>query len=98
MQKLIVVRGLPGAGKSSFAAALVKAGIADRHHEADMWMYNSDGEYAFDMRLLSACHGMCASMTEFDLADGASVVLSNTYIRGWELAGAVKLARKWAYR
>jgi len=46
MSYLVIIRGLPGSGKSTFAKKFVEKGF--KHYEADMWMVDKDGNYSFD--------------------------------------------------
>lgn len=53
MTSLVIVRGLPGSGKSTVAKKLVKAGYT--HIEADMYHINKrTGAYEFDIKRKTA--------------------------------------------
>ena len=74
---LYLVRGVSGAGKSTFAATLANSlGIA--YYEADAYFTTADGAYNFDPKQLPAAHSDCKYWTNLDLSDGYSVVVSNT--------------------
>lgn len=77
MNKLILVRGLPGSGKSTIAARL--AGMLYYNHlETDQyWMV--DGEYKFDINRLTEAHEWCLETTRKHLENGNGVVVSNTF-------------------
>ena len=51
---LILLRGLPGAGKSTLAKMM-----SDSHYEADMYFTNDEGEYHFDPLKLKQAHQWC---------------------------------------
>lgn len=80
---LILVRGLPGSGKSTFARTLVKAGY--EHVETDMWHTDAEGNYRFDGSKLAEYHRYCQETTAYMLAEGRNVVVSNTFVKRWEL-------------
>lgn len=71
--KLIIVRGIPGSGKSTFAKSL---GIP--HFEADQYFVGDDGVYRFDFAKLGAAHSWCREQVAKTLFNGESVVVSNT--------------------
>lgn len=74
---LYLVRGVSGAGKSTFAATLANSlGIA--YYEADAFLVNREGEYTFNPELLHTAHSVCQSWVKKDLSRGFSVVVSNT--------------------
>lgn len=62
---VIVMRGLPGSGKSYYANghSLTPAEAADRGNvtvlSADHFFYNSEGEYVFEPSNLGAAHAFC---------------------------------------
>lgn len=82
MNCLVLVRGLPGSGKSTFAQALALTGY--EHYEADMF-HMVDGQYKFDPARVSEAHAWCLEMATAALESGKSVVVSNTFTRLWEM-------------
>ena len=90
MKRLYLVRGVPGSGKSTFAKSL---GIDD-HFEADMWFGDNGG---FDHTKLKDAHEWCQSMTQSALCCGRDVVVSNTFIKRWELQPYIDCALRYGY-
>lgn len=80
MIQLVLVRGLPGSGKSTIAKAM--AGFV--HLEADMF-HVVDGEYKFDKNNQRKAHEWCQRETFIALQQGKNVVVSNTFTQKWEL-------------
>lgn len=79
--RLVLVRGLPGSGKSTFAKSL--PGFI--HFEADMWQIDSDGNYQFGITPIKIAHQNCQNATRLCLEAGYNVVVSNTFTRRWEM-------------
>ncbi len=77
MLSLVIVRGLPGSGKSTYARSLSQKGFA--HVEADMFFTDKKGVYRFSPRHLKSAHRWCQSMTRQHLEEGRSVVVANTF-------------------
>lgn len=88
--KLILIRGLPGSGTSTLA----KTYKMD-HFEADMYFISSRGEYVFQPEKLKQAHAWCRYKTGQSLANQRSVVVSNTFVRLWEMKSYEKLANKY---
>lgn len=73
---LYLVRGISGAGKSTFAQDLA-AGRGITCCEADQY-FMSDDVYDFDPAELPSAHADCQYRTKLELMLGKSVVVSNT--------------------
>ena len=89
--KLTLIRGLPGSGKSTMARNLDAV-----HLEADMYFTDCEGTYNFDPALIKDAHQWCQSEAECHLSEGTDVVVSNTFIKRWEMESYFKLAKKYS--
>jgi len=93
VKQLILLRGLPGSGKSTFANLL--GGI---HVEADQY-FMQDGEYKFDASKLKQAHNWCKLRVEHSMEDGADkITVSNTFTQEWEMDAYFELAEKYGYQ
>lgn len=80
--KLILLRGVPGSGKSTYA----KTNFPDFPlMEADTYFIGNDGVYRFNKDYLPDAHRWCQVETRSFLRRGQSVVVANTFTRIWEL-------------
>lgn len=75
--KLILLRGLPGAGKSTFACAL-SCSMGIPFIEADQFFIDSTGKYNFEPLHIKQAHAWCQERTKLYLANGFNVIVSNT--------------------
>jgi adenylate kinase family enzyme len=90
MSKLVLVRGLPGSGKSTFARELSAAGYV--HLETDMWFIDADaGGYVFNPRYLSEAHKWCQEQAATYIYQMSNVVVSNTFTQLWEMEPYFKM-------
>ena len=89
--RLVLIRGLPGSGKSTIAKALAKSGF--EHYEADTYHLNDEGEYRFDRANAKAAHEWCQQETRKALESGKNVVVSNTFTQLWEMAPYFEMAK-----
>lgn len=92
--KLILVRGISGSGKTTYAKELLKHDPSVSHYEADMFFYKN-GEYNFDPKKLKDAHNWCIKQTEIDLMFGKSVIVSNTFTQKWEIEPYIELGKKY---
>ncbi len=96
MKKLILLRGLPGSGKSTFAKSISNA--LTGHIEADMY-FIQDGEYKFDASKLRQAHAWCQNQVEkWMVPQGLDdIIVSNTFTQEWEMGPYYKLAEENGY-
>lgn len=87
MPRLVLVRGLPGSGKSTYAKSL-----SIHHVEADMYFVNKHGTYQFNPHKLHQAHKWCQGQTEHLLKNGQDVVVSNTFVEHWEMKPYMEMA------
>lgn len=89
-QELVLIRGLPGSGKSTMARAM--AGYV--HLEADIFFVGDDGMYRYDHKKIKDAHQWCQRETYKALKQGKNVVVSNTFTRRFEMEPYFGMARK----
>lgn len=78
----MLIRGLPGSGKSTIAKGMVADGFV--HFEADMF-FTVDGVYTYDATRIRDAHAWCQRVTRQALREGQRVVVSNTFTRLQEM-------------
>ena len=99
MKSLYLLRGLPGAGKSTLAKKL-----GDAHFEADMYFTNENGQYIFNGADIKKAHEWCQNEVQLAMilnhtsGLNESIVVSNTFTQEWEMAPYYKLAETYGYR
>lgn len=101
MKNLILLRGLPGAGKSSFAKTMWSEYVVC---EADDY-FVENGEYKFNARDLPKAHNWCKFRVEVFMKDNQvnpqfypNIIVSNTFTQEWEFRDYYKLAEQYGYR
>jgi predicted kinase len=95
MKQLILLRGLPGSGKSTVAKLFDKA----LHFEADMYFLDADGNYHFDASKIKNAHNWCRHSVMDAMKEGHPiVVVSNTFTQEWEMEVYYLLAEELGYR
>jgi len=102
MKQLILLRGLPGAGKSTFANFIWQSGVI---FEADQYFYDNEGNYNFDASKLHLAHKWCQLRVEHAMEDHEEnpqyypeIVVSNTSTTEKELQPYIDLANKYDYK
>lgn len=95
---LILLRGLPGSGKSTTAKLLGAGGAGYAHFEADMY-FMEDGEYKFDGSKIKLAHNWCKLRVEHSMEDDVQkIAVSNTFTQEWEMKPYYELAERYGYR
>jgi predicted kinase len=102
MKTLILVRGLPGSGKSTFANFIWSTYVVC---EADKFFYDKEGNYNFDATKLRDAHAWCRNEVETRMKDNQlnpqyypEIVVSNTFTQEWEMESYFKLAEQYGYK
>ena len=98
MKQLILLRGLPGSGKSTFAKSL--GGI---HIEADQY-FMDNGVYKFDASQIKNAHNYCQSQTRAWMSHNGEqiktdkIIVSNTFTMEWEMDAYFEMAEEFGYQ
>jgi predicted kinase len=94
IKELILLRGIPGAGKSTLAKSLGGVNL-----EADMYHLDANGDYKWIPENVKKAHAWCQLLTEHRMEDGfEKIVVSNTFTQEWEMQPYFDLAEKYGYR
>ncbi len=102
MKKVIIMRGVPGSGKSTKAMEIATKALHDFRSvkivSADFYFINKNGEYKFQPKHLRNAHTFCIEEFEAGLASGVElVIVDNTNTRLWEYEKYIDKAHDWDY-
>lgn len=90
MTQLVLIRGIPGSGKSTMARLKYPNHILV---EADMYFTDFYGNYNYDQSKIRDAHEWCQKATKAYLKKGYNVVVANTFIKKWETQPYIKMAK-----
>lgn len=91
---IYIIRGLPGAGKSTLAKKLVNEQYVC---EADQHFVDADGIYRFDPKRLSEAHTKCQQRCADIMEQGLPVAVANTFTQKWEMKVYLDMAKRYNY-
>jgi predicted ABC-type ATPase len=91
-RSLVLVRGVSGSGKSTFATHLA-AKLGHVVHSTDDF-FMQDGAYRFDGSKLGTAHKWTQNNVDKDLEAGKNAVVANTFTQHWEMAPYLESAKK----
>ncbi|XP_008274867.1 breast cancer type 2 susceptibility protein [Stegastes partitus] len=95
---LILMRGLPGSGKSTMARELLSTGPSGIILSTDDYFAYKDG-YHYEPGLLGKAHEWNQRRAKDALHDGRSpIIIDNTNIQAWEMKPYVKMALERGYK
>jgi predicted kinase len=89
---LILIRGVPGSGKSTFARFIQSLNPAYLVYEADQFFIQLDGTYNYDPSRIKEAHSWCKEAVRNSLLSGCPTIVANTFIRKWELQPYIDMA------
>jgi predicted kinase len=96
-RNLYLVRGVPGAGKTTLVESL--AGEGDLVVAADDFMVNSAGHFAFDWQKLQEVHNRCIQAVREGMESGViRIFVHNSFVNSWQLRPYYDLAATHGYR
>ena len=90
---LYLIRGISGAGKSSFAKSL-----GCTHLEADMYHLDKNGNYDWKPEKVKEAHEWCKEECERAMGWELKIAVSNTFTQEWEMKPYFDLAEKNGYK
>jgi predicted kinase len=97
-KNLILLRGLPGAGKSSLANVLSENGKYPVFAIDDYFTNKITGEYVFNFAENYLAYQQCEILCKQAIAKGITkVFIDNTFTLDWELTPYFKLAAEFDY-
>ncbi len=99
---LILLRGLPGSGKSTLGEVILKThGFNNTNNvlSADDFFVDEKGDYNFDITKLKEAHNSCqlkcAERMKLQLS---KIVVANTFTQDWEMQSYFEMAERYHYR
>jgi predicted ABC-type ATPase len=95
--KIYIIAAPSGYGKSTLAKKLMLEKGIKNHFEADMFMVDKNGNYEFNPKKLHYCHYRCLEETRLAMINHNDVIVSNTFLREWEAAPYVSMAKQYNF-
>ncbi len=96
--ELILIRGLPGSGKTTMAREIEGDDLYCLHLEADMYFEMKDGVYHFNPALIKNAHAWCQRQIKSAMAHGMPrCIVSNTFVKKWEMQPYLDMADEFNY-
>lgn len=97
-KSLILLRGIPGSGKSTFAHVIAENG---KYPICSIDSYFTDnlGHYSFDFRKNHLAYKTCEDLTIAEMKKGTEkIIVDNTFTMEWEMEPYFKHAEENNYR
>ena len=98
---LILLRGLPGSGKSTLGDAILNCPQPANNSvlSADDFFIDSNGVYNFDATKIKEAHNSCQQKCADRMKMGVyKIVVANTFTQEWEMKSYYEMAERYNYR
>lgn len=101
MRTLLIIRGLPGSGKTTLAETLVGK---DNVYSADDFFTDSVGIYNYNPARIQEAHTFCFGnvrqrmIYENENSGFQTIAVANTFTQQWEMEKYMDLANEFGYR
>jgi predicted kinase len=98
---LILLRGVPGSGKSTFANVILQQPNNNPQEvlSADDFFVNNEGVYIFDGTKIKEAHNYCQFRCSERMRQEISrIVVANTFTQEWEMDIYYEMAKRYNYR
>jgi len=98
---LILLRGVPGSGKSTFANVILQQPNNNPQEvlSADDFFVNNEGVYNFDGTKIKEAHNYCQFRCSERMRQEISrIVVANTFTQEWEMEIYYEMAKRYNYR
>lgn len=93
MAILHIVRGIPGAGKTTFVKNFLKCYNVEADH-----FFMRDGVYTYDKNKIAFAHEFCYNAVTNAMLMGIDVSVSNTFVKLEHIYPYITIARKLGYK
>ena len=98
-KNLILLRGLPGSGKSSLAKILSEDGAFPMFSVDDYFTNPQTGDYQFDYKTNHMAYKQCEENCKKAMESGSQkIFIHNTFTIDWEMEPYFKLAKEFSYK
>ena len=95
---MLILRGLPGSGKSSLVGRILKTYPQAEVCSADAYFTHADGSYQYDRDKIKEAHIFSQEKAEALCRDACNlVIVDNTHVKRWELQPYLNIATKFRY-
>lgn len=91
MSEIVLIRGLPGSGKSTMAK---REFPLHAHYEADAYFVGDDAVYRYNPNQIRNAHEWCQASAEKAVKSCRDVVVSNTFTQLWEMKPYFDIAER----